>query len=209
MQLVLFAVAAVAEARKLAVTAFEIARCQIVKNQAAVAQMALGQGCLDFGLRLAKEIERGVKLVLVHSPQLQHRPQRMRRGCFAQLTRRCQLGRGLDDPRHDHGQRQLREPWRETPQELVEAELLRHAQHGGHMAMRQRALDPKLLLGYDGRLALQHPAERVYLGVRPIGEIGERARLHLAAVAIALAQQNGRRGGAVGHPCHVHEIRMP
>ena len=76
------------------------------------------------------------------------------------------------------------------------------------MAVRQRALDPKLVRRDDGRLALQHPAKRLDLGVRPIREIGERARLHLAAVAIALAQQNGRRGGAVGDPCHVHEIRM-
>ena len=96
--------------KSLAVTAFKIARCQIVKNKAAIAQMALGERRLDLGLRLAKEVERGVKLVFIHSPQFQHRPQRMGRGCLAQLARRRQLGRRLDDPRHDHYERQLCQP---------------------------------------------------------------------------------------------------
>jgi hypothetical protein len=76
------------------------------------------------------------------------------------------------------------------------------------MSVRQRALDPKHVRRDNGRLAFQRPAKRLYLGVRPIAEIGERARLHFAAIAIALAKQNGGWGGAVGHPCHVHEIRM-
>ena len=110
LQLAGLPVPAIAKTPQLAVTALKIARCQIVKNKAAIAQMALGQSYLDLGLRLAKEVERGVKLVLIHSPQLQHRPQRMGRSCLAQLARSRQLGRLLHHPRHDHGQRELCQP---------------------------------------------------------------------------------------------------
>jgi hypothetical protein len=172
-------------------------------------QMALGERRLDLGLRLAKEVERGVKLVLIHSPEFKRRPQRMSRGRLAQLPSRRELGRRLDHPRHDHSQRKLRKPRWRARQKLVETELFGHAEHGGHVTVRKRALDPKRVPRDKGRLAFQHAAKRLYLGVRPTREIGERARLHLAAVAIALAQQNGGRGGSVGNPCHVHEVGMP
>ena len=119
--------------------------------------MTLGQSLFNLGLRLAKQIECGVKLVLIHSAQLQHRPQRMSSGCLAELARRRELGRRLDHPGHDHSQCKLREPGRRGRQQLVQAELPRQSEHGGHVAVRQRALDPKLVPEYDGRLALQHP----------------------------------------------------
>lgn len=79
----------------------------------------------------------------------------------------------------------------------MEAELSRHAQNGSHMAVRQRALDPKRVPGYDGRLALQYPAERLHLGVRPMREIGKRARDRLGLMFAFDARLGGH---VVGHP---------
>jgi hypothetical protein len=87
------------------------------------------------------------------------------------------------------GQRQFREPRRGFRQEAVEVKLFRHAEHGGDMTVRQRALDAQIVDGQRHRFVLQDTAEGLDLGVRPIGEIGDGARPDLAAIAIAFAQQ--------------------
>ena len=114
--------------------------------------MALGERRLDLWLSLSKQIKRGVEFVLIDGSQFQHRPQRMSSGRFAQLARRRQLRGGLDHSRHDHGQPQLAQPRRR--QQLIKLKLLGHAQHGSYMSVRQRALDPERVLGYNGCIAL-------------------------------------------------------
>jgi hypothetical protein len=128
---------------------------------------------------------------------------------LAELAGRCKLGCRLKDPRHDHGQRQLCQPLWRASQQLIELKLPRHAQDGGHMAVGQRALDLSLPLPQAANLAFQQPAQRLNLGVRPVCEVGERARFDFAAVAIAFAQQHGRWRRAVWNPGHVHAIGMP
>src|SRR5271166_3502678 len=53
-------------------------------------------------------------------------------------------------------------------------------------------------------LAGEHPAQAVDLRLRPIGDVGERARLDLAALAIALAQEHGGRRITVWDARDVH-----
>lgn len=74
------------------------------------------------------------------------------------------------------------------------------------MAVRQRAGDLEALgtERHEG-LAGEHPAQAVDLRLQPVGEVGERARLDLAALAIALTQQDGRRRIAVRDARDVHD----
>ena len=74
----------------------------------------------------------------------------------------------------------------------VEADFPRGAEGGGGMAVRQRAGDGKgvAIRGDDGA-ALEHAAQALDVGGRPIGEVAERAFPDLAVLAVAFAQQDG------------------
>src|SRR5574338_1416457 len=57
----------------------------------------------------------------------------------------------------------------------------------------------------ENRLATEYPPQRLHLGVRPVRQIGDRARLDLATLAVALPQKHRRRRGAVRHARDIHE----
>ena len=87
----------------------------------------------------------------------------------------------------------------------VEADLARGAESGGDMAVRQRADDGEgVALGGDDGAAFEHAAQALDVGGRPIGEVAERALPDLAVLAVALAQQDGRRRVPVGDGFDIH-----
>jgi hypothetical protein len=167
--------------------------------------MAPGQRLLDRRLRRAETIEGTVKLVLGDLREPQHRAQRMRSRRPAQLARRRKLRRRLDHAGDDQRQGQLGKALRPPRQQPIETQLTHHPEGGDDMSMRQRPLDLDPLRRNNHRLAAQHPPQRLHLGVRPVREVGERAGLHLAALAPALAQEYGGRRRAVRHARDVHE----
>jgi hypothetical protein len=167
--------------------------------------MAPGERRLDLGLRPAQQIQGPVELVLVDRAQTEHGAQRMRRGRLAELARGRELGRRLQHPGDDQRQRQLGQPLGPARQEPCEAELPGHAEHGRDMAVRQRPLDRQPVRRRHHGLALEHPAQRLDLGLGPAREVGQGAGPDLIAVAIALAQEDRRGRAAVGHARHVHE----
>ena len=199
-------VAAVAELREFAAPPLEIARGDVVEHEDAVLEVALGEDLLDRGLAAAEEVEGGVEFVLVDLPQAEHGAERVGGGRLAELARRRQLGGRRDDPRHDHGQDQLGPPFRPLRQGLVEPEPTRRPERGGDVAVRQRARDLEARGGARRQgLAGERPAQAVDLRLRPVRDVGERARPDLAALAIALAQQDGRRRIAVRDSRDVHD----
>jgi len=199
-------VAAIAELRQLAAPSLEIARGDVVEHEHAVFEVALSEDLLDARLAAAQKVEGGVEFVLVDLAQAEHRAERVGGGRLAELARGRELGGRLDDPRHDHGQDQLGPALGSLRQHLVEPEPAQRPEHGRDVAMRQRTGDLEALGGERHKgLSGQHPAKAIDLGLRPIGDVGERARLDLAAFAIALAQQDGRRRIAVGDARDVHD----
>ena len=158
------------------------------------------------GLAAAQKVEGGVELVLVDLAQAEHGAERVGGGRLAELARGRELGGRLDDPRHDHGEDQPGPPLRSLRQRLVEPEPAHRPEHGGDVAVRQRADDLEAL-GAERHEGLpgQHPAQALDLRLRPIGDVGERARLDLAPLAIALAQEDGGRRIAVRDARDVHD----
>jgi len=91
----------------------------------------------------------------------------------------------------------------------VEADGARRAQHGGDMTMRQRALDGEGLLARGKHdPTLEDAAQALDVLGRPMGEVEQRALPHDLAVPITLAQQDCRRGAAVGDGFDVHGRRI-
>src|SRR4051812_9855198 len=75
------------------------------------------------------------------------------------------------------------------------------------MAVRQRAADGEDLRGCGGRndgAAPEEGLEAFEEVGRPVGEVEEGALLDLSALAVGLAQQDGRRRAAVGDDLDVH-----
>ena len=152
-------------------------------------------------LAAAQKVEGGVELVLVDLAEAEHGAERVGGGRLAELARGRELGGRLDDPRHDHGEDQLGPPLRPLRQHLVEPEPAHRPEHRGDMAVRQRAGDLEAL-GAERRqgLAGQHPAQAVDLRLRPIGDVGERARLDLARPRDS-SRATGRRAANRGWGC--------
>ena len=79
-------------------------------------------------------------------------------------------------------------------EQVIEADTAGGGQRGEDMAMRQGAADfEPALAGRDELVAAQGGAQRLDFLVRPMGEIGKGAGFNLAVLAIALAQEDGRR----------------
>ncbi len=101
----------------------------------------MGEDLLDAGLAAAQEVEGGVEFVLVDLAQAEHGAERVGGGRLAELARGRQLGGRFDDPRDDHGEDQLGPAPRSLRQRLVEPEPAHRPEHGGDVAVRQRAGD--------------------------------------------------------------------
>ena len=169
-------IAAVAELRQFAAPPLEVARGDVVEHEHAVLEVTLCEGLLDAGLAAAQKVEGGVKLVLVDLAQAQRRAEGVGGGRLAQAARGGELGGRLDDPRHDHGEDQLGPALRPLRQHLVKPEPAHCPESGGDMTVRQRAGDPEALFAdWNEGLPGQHPAQAVDLGLRPIGDVGQRS----------------------------------
>jgi hypothetical protein len=155
-------IAAVAELRQFAAPPLQIARGDVVEHEHAILEVALGEDLLDAGLAATQEVEGGVEFVLVDLAQAEHGAERVGGGRLAELARGRQLGGRLDDPRHDHGEDQLGPALRSMRQRLVEPELAHRPEHGGDVAVRQRAGDLEALCSERREgLASEHPPRAI------------------------------------------------
>ena len=92
-------------------------------------------------------------------------------------------------------------------QQLRQAELLCHAEDGGDMAMRQRPADgQRRIRPVQCDTAAQQRAQPLHQLLRPIGQVGQRALPDLTVRAVALPQQNGRVGLAIGDRLDMHGL---
>jgi hypothetical protein len=76
------------------------------------------------------------------------------------------------------------------------------------MAMGQRADHGEgVPLWCDDDATLEHPAQALDVSSGPIGEVAEGTLTHLAAFAVALTQENGRRRVPVRDGFDIHGDR--
>ena len=186
-------IAAVPMLRQFAAASFEIGGGDVVEQQRAFLQMAVGQLGFDEGLLAAQPIERSIDLLGGDLAKPQHLAQRMagRRG--VQHPRGRQLGCRLDQACDDQGQRQIATALRRPPrQHRVQRDAARRAERGEHVAVRQRADDFHRLGGGQQFVTTQHGAELFNALGGPAGQVGEGSVLGLAGLAVTLTQQDGR-----------------
>jgi hypothetical protein len=167
--------------------------------------MAAGQLGFDERLLAPQPIERGIDLLGGDAAEPQHLAQRMAGSGGVQHPRGRQLGCRLDQARDDQSQRQIATALRRPAgQHGVERDAARRAERGQHVAVRQRADDFHRLSGGQQFVAPQHRTELFNALGGPAGQVGEGSVLGLAGLAVALAQQDGRRRASVGDDSHIH-----
>jgi hypothetical protein len=128
-------------------------------------------------------------------------------GFTVEHSRGGQLRRRVEQPGDDEPQRQVATAlWRTAGQQVVEADAPGSAQSSEDMAMRQRPADLEAgLADWGQRITAQRGAQGLDTLERQLGEVGQRAVLDLAVLAIGLTQQERGAGVAVGDLGDVHE----
>ena len=197
-------IARVSEGGQRAMAAFEVRGGQIVEHQRAIGEMLGSQLRFDVGLEVNEPVHGLVQVVFVGAGQMEEFSQTAGGGIEAESAGGCEFGGGLDDPCHDHGANQIALPGGSRREDTIQAERAKSAQHGGDMAVGQRASDPERGGGIGKGLAFEDASERVDLRLRPIREIGEGALANLGAIAGGLAEEAGGRRIAIGDSLHVH-----
>src|SRR5208282_438208 len=121
------------------------------------------------------------------------------------LARGGELRRWIKDASDDHGQHEVTAAVAFGAKDAGEADLVRRAEGGADVAVRQRAGDGEgLAIRRDNGAALEHAAQTLNMRLGPIGEVAEGALPYLAVFAVALAQQDGGRRVPVGDGFDIH-----
>ena len=179
--------------------ALEGGRGDVIEHERAVFEMPGGERVLDRFLARPQPVHGRVEVVLVGAAQREHLAERARGRRGPQPTRQGELGGRLDHLGHDHGDHQVTRAGGDSVDELLETQVGKYPQHRGDMAVREAADDVEApLQAGGGRPPLEHGCECVDLLLGPARQVGQRAVLDLAPLAVALAQQDRRRGARFG-----------
>ncbi len=167
--------------------------------------MAARQRRLDLGLAFEQPVEGGVELVLVDGRQAERDAQAGGGGRRIERLGRGQLRDRADQAYDDHGDDEIAAAIAGRSQHPVEADPAQRAERRRDVAVRQRPFDGDggLARRPDGAALEQRPQSLDPL-TRPVAEVEQGPLLDLVTLAIALAQEDGRRRAAVGDRLDIH-----
>ena len=206
LQLAPLAVAVVAAPGERAAASFHVARRDVVEHQRAVAEMALGQRGLDGGLALQQPVQCGVEFVLVDIAEAEHFAEAAGGGGGRERPRGGEFCCRLEDASDQHGEHEIAVAIAVGAEDAVEPDLAGGTECGSDMAVRQATDDGEgVALGGDDGATLEHAAQPFDVGGGPVRQVAQGALTHLAALAIALAQQDGGRRVPIGDGFDIHD----
>ncbi len=169
------------------------------------------QAVLNPLLAFEQPVQCLVGLALLHLAQTQHRAQARCRGLLVHRADKPEFGTRRDQPVHDHRHHQIAmsprlRVLRRAQDQPVQRDPAKHAERRGHVAMRQRSLDPHLVRsGADHRAAPEQRSQTIDDIVRQFAQVGQRALLRASLlIAVALPQQHRWRRRPIGHRLDEH-----
>ena len=146
-----------------------------------------------------------VELVLVDGTEAEFDAEAGGGGFRRERASRRELRAGIEDPADGEREDEIPAAVAVGSDEPVETDFARRAQRRRDRAVRQGADDAdRLLVGRDDRAAVQERLEASDPLARPVGNVQKRALLDLAALAEALAQEDGGGRVAVGDRFDIH-----
>ena len=168
--------------------------------------MALGQRGLDGGLALQQPVQCGVEFVLVDIAEAEHFAEAAGGGGGRERPRGGEFCCRLEDASDQHGEHEIAVAIAVGAQDAVEPDLAGGTECGSDMAVRQATDDGEgVALGGDDGATLEHAAQPFDVGGGPVRQVAQGALTHLAALAIALAQQDGGRRVPIGDGFDIHD----
>ena len=180
------AIARVADLRQRAAAPLHIRRGQVVEHVPVGGQVPARERALDPALALQQPVHRSQELALGHRPQVELVGQRG----LAEAARCRQLRTRGQQPLADQRHAQIALTAALAREQPLEIKRAQHAQHGGHVPVPQRALDPQSLAGRDQRLAAQHTPDRVDRLRRQMRQVRQRLLAHPRPLAVAAPDQH-------------------
>ena len=168
--------------------ALEIGGGHVVEHQRAVLEVTACELVFDERLLAAEPVEGGVDFACGDTAEAQCFPQQVGSGFAVEHARGGQFGSRVEQPGDDEPQRQVAAALgRAAGQQVVEADAPGGGQRSEDVAMRQRPADLEAGLADRGqRIATQRGAQGLDAFDRQLGEVGQRAVLDLAVLAIGL-----------------------
>ncbi len=167
--------------------------------------MAFGQRGLDRGLALQQPVQRGVQFVLIDLTEAEQFAEARCGGGGRQRARGRQFGRGVEDTTDQEGEDQVAAAIAAGAENTVEPDVAGSAERSGDVAVWQAADHGEgFTLGGNDSAAFEDAAQALDVGGWPVGKIAQCALTHLAAFAVALAQQDGGRRVPIRNGFNVH-----
>jgi hypothetical protein len=120
-----------------------------------------------------------------------------------------QLGTRIEDAGGNESADEIALGAMSTREQIVQAEMTKGSEDSGDMAMRKGSKDLKGLLASNQIFAFQEAAQEIDLSVGPGGNIGEGALVDLGADPDGFAEEDSRRGVAIGDGLDVHGSMIP
>lgn len=162
--------------------------------------MLLRELLLDPGLTREEPVHRVVQVVLGDLAEVEQ----IREGCACPPPRGAQLARRGEqtcDDQHDH---EIPFATSTTVEHPVETQPPNRSEHRVDVTVRGGALDREGLGRRNQRLAAKHTLHRFERLRRQLREIRQCPVLHLAVLAVALAEQDRWLLASIGDGGHVH-----
>ncbi len=179
------AVPAVAELGEGAGMALEVGRGQVVEDERAFAQMALGEALLDALLAFEEPVHGAVEFIFVGFAHLELVGER----ALGEGPCRGELRPRVEHAGHDHRAHEVALTRGGSVEKRVETEGTQGTEHGGDVAVGQAAHDLEPLLGGHEALAAQGAADQVDGLGRQMREVAHGLVQDLAALAVGAAEQ--------------------
>jgi len=168
--------------------------------------MTRGEFVFEARLSRQQPVHGGIQIILIHQLQPQQRAQGTGSSLLVEAARRSELGSRTQNARHDHSAYQIAFGTGRARQVGFQTDAAQSAQRGSHVAVGQGAFNVEGLGGREQSLAFEDAAQQIDLRRGPLGKVGERAFDDFVAHAGGLAQQDRRRGVAVGDGVDVHGL---
>ena len=151
---------------QLAAAPGEPGRGEVVEHQRGTGEVLARQAPLDGRLCVVQPVQRAVQLIGAALAHAQHAAQRGAGCVILELAVGGQLGGGLDDTGHQHGQQQRPQLVGSRAEPDRGAAAASTAQNSGHVAVRQGAIHDEELscTGYGHTAAKQHLQALDHLG---------------------------------------------
>src|SRR5450432_1911688 len=173
--------------------------------------MTFGQFLFDAWLARQQPVHRLVEFAFLSGIEMEKIAEAAVECVGVESTSGGKFGGRIEDTGGDHSNDEIARAAGKRIEDGIQMEIAQGAEHGSHMAMRERAGDEERVRQCSaggGQGAGQSESESIDLMGWEMGKVCEGAGLDLTVVAVGFAEEDGGRGVTVGYGGDVHAYRI-